>query len=164
MMAIAIAACGAGASAPARTLAPGASAQPTSAVASEPPAPTAAPATPAATPTPAAGASYEPGLTDEEWAAFAGPWNIQHTTADPPPPVTAAEAEAIVRERYAGDRPLVWSGLVAVGDGPRVGWMVVLGTAPGQACPLHAGLLERALEGGIVDAATGDIFFTMTCG
>jgi hypothetical protein len=29
---------------------------------------------------------------------------------------------------------------------------------------LHPGLLDRSLEGGIVDAVSGEIFFTMTCG
>ena len=116
-----------------------------------------------AAPTPSGAPSYQPGLTDEEWAPFATTWGIRHTTVDSPT-VSAARAEAIVRERYPGDRPLVWSGPVTYGDAPRVGWMVVLGIATGQACALHPGLLDRALEGGIVDAVTGEIFFTMTCG
>ena len=120
-------------------------------------------ATPKPAPTASGAPSYQPGLTDEEWASFATPWGIRHATMDPPP-VSAAMAEAIVRGRYAGNRPLVWSGLVTYGDTSRVGWMVVLGIATGQACALHPGLLDRALEGGIVDAATGEIFFTMTCG
>jgi hypothetical protein len=128
---------------------------------------TPAAASPSAPPSTGPGASavpsYQPGLTDEEWAAFATPWGIQHATADPPA-VTEAEAEAVVRASYPGDRPLVWSGLVTVGDGSQLGWMVVLGIVPGQVCAFHPGLLDRALEGGIVDAGTGDVFFTMTCG
>jgi hypothetical protein len=124
---------------------------------------TPAPATPSASPAPSAVPSYEPGLTEVEWATFATPWGIQHATADSPT-IDEATAEAAVRARYPGDRLLVWSGLVTVGDGSRLGWMVVLGIAPGQSCALHPGLLDRALEGGIVDAATGEIFFTMACG
>lgn len=139
---------------------PAPSSAPPAATASSTPSPSAPVATPVATT-----AAAEPGLADEEWAVIATPWAIERLpSADPPPAVDAAEAERIVREQYAGDRPLVWAGLVGYGSPPRVGWMVVLGTAPGQACNLHPGLLERALEGGIVDATTGELFFSMTCG
>jgi len=120
---------------------------------------TAAP--PSAGPT---GSPYGSGLTDEEFAGLTGAWGISRATVDPPPPVTLTEAERIVRARYPGDRSLVWSGLVSRGDPPRAGWMVVLGTAPGQRCDLHPGLLERAFEGGIVDAASGELDFIFVCG
>lgn len=128
------------------------------------PEPTVAPSAssaPSSTPAPASG----PGLTDEEWAAIATPWAIERLpAADPASAIDAAEAERVIREAYPGDRPAIWVGPVRYGSEGRVGWMVVLGTAPGQACNLHPGLLERALEGGIVDAATGELFFAMTCG
>jgi hypothetical protein len=176
-VALAVGACTAGGATPTWTFAPGSSAAsaatpvPTATVIPATPAPTSSPtpvaatsaAPPTATPTPSDAPSYQPGLTDEEWAPFATTWGIQHATVDSPL-VSAARAEEIVRERYPGNRPLVWSGPVTYGEGSRVGWMVVLGIAPGQACALHPGLLDRALEGGIVDAATGEIFFTMTCG
>lgn len=120
---------------------------------------TAAP--PSAGPT---GSPYGSGLTDEEFAGLTAAWGISRATVDPPPPVTLTEAERIVRARYPGDRLLVWSGLVSRGDPPRAGWMVVLGTAPGQRCDLHPGLLERAFEGGIVDAASGELDFIFVCG
>lgn len=147
------------------TVAPSASPlAPSSAVPTAPPStpspPAASPAR-SSTPAPAAG----PGLTDEEWAVIATPWAIERLPAsDPAPAIDPAAAERIVRDLYPGDRPLVWVGLVSYGGDARVGWMVVLGTAPGQACNIHPGLLERALEGGIVDAATGELFFAMTCG
>jgi hypothetical protein len=127
-------------------------------------APTTSPATPsppAPTPVPVVGS----GLTDEEWATVATPWGIERVPVpDPPPAIDAAGAERVVRAVYPGDRPLVWVGLVRSGSAARVGWMVVLGTATGQTCNLHPGLLERALEGGIVDATTGELFFSITCG
>jgi hypothetical protein len=126
-----------------------------------PSAPAATAAAPSGSPT---SSPSSVGLTDQEFAGLTTAWGISKATVDSPQSVSAVEAEQIVRERYPGDRPLVWSGLVAYGDAPRLGWMVVLGTAPGQACALHPGLLERAFEGRIVDAASGDIFFTMTCG
>jgi hypothetical protein len=169
-LAVALAGCAAGPTPPAwapATSEPSSAPSPSaSASPSAPPAATAStvPSTPAATPA-ATTAAYEPGLADGEWAVIATPWAIERlSSVDPPPAVDAAEAERIVRDQYAGDRPLVWAGLVGYGSPPRVGWMVVLGTAPGQACGVHPGLLERALEGGIVDAATGELFFTMTCG
>jgi hypothetical protein len=177
VVALAVGACTVGGATPTWTFAPGlptaSAAAPTltATVIPATPAPTsgatpvaATPAAPStAAPTPSDAPSYQPGLTDEEWAPFTTTWGIQHATVDSPP-VSAAKAEAIVRERYPGDRPLVWSGPVTYGDGSRVGWMVVLGIATDQACALHPGLLDRALEGGIVDAVTGEIFFTMTCG
>ena len=177
VVALAVGACTVGGPTPTWTFAPGSPAHSaatptlTATVIPATPAPTSGAtlvaATPAApptvAPTPSGAPSYPPGLTDDEWAAFATAWGIQHATVDPPP-VSAGRAEAIVRERYHGNRPLVWSGLVTYGDGSRVGWMMVLGITTGQACALHPGLLDRALEGGIVDAVTGEIFFTMTCG
>jgi hypothetical protein len=167
VLAVALAGCAAGptppAWAPATPETPG-SPSPSATASPSAPSSSSSPSAPAATPAPT-DTAYEPGLTDEEWAVIATPWAIERLpAADPPPAVDAAEAERVVRDQYAGDRPLVWAGLVGYGSPPRVGWMVVLGTAPGQACNLHPGLLERALEGGIVDAATGDLFFSMTCG
>ena len=69
-----------------------------------------------------------------------------------------------MRAQFPGDARLIWSGPVAFGDPAREGWMIVLGTAPGQPCALHAGLLDRALEGGIVDATAGDLEWTYRCG
>lgn len=169
---VAVAGCGAGPSGSARepatsepTAAPSASPlAPSSAVPTAPPStpsPPAASPAPTSTPAPVSG----PGLTDEEWATIATPWAIERLpAADPAPAIDAAEAERVVRDSYPGDRPVIWVGLVRYGGDARVGWMVVLGTAPGQACNLHPGLLERALEGGIVDATTGEPFFSMTCG
>lgn len=134
------------------------------------PAPTAPPSTPLAPAASLAPSSNPvsasgPGLTDEEWATIAVPWAIERLpAADPPPAIDAAEAERVVRDSYPGDRPVIWVGVVRHGSDARVGWMVVLGAALGQACNVHPGLLERALEGGIVDAATGELFFSMTCG
>jgi hypothetical protein len=128
------------------------------------PVPSTPPATAAASSAVPTGSPHGSGLTDEEFAGLTAAWGISPATVDPPPPVRLAEAERIVRARYPGDRPLVWSGLVARGDPSRVGWMVVLGTAPGQRCDLHPGLLERAFEGGIVDAASGELDFIFVCG
>lgn len=174
-IALSLAACSGGPVAPTQTSTPAATQpavaqSPSPARSSAPASPTVV-ATPAASmqppspaPTPAAAPSFAAGLYDEEWAAFTTSWGIDHASTDLPPTVSADTAETIMRERYPGDRPLVWSGLVDMRGDQRVGWMVVLGVAPGQACSLHPGLLERALEGGIVDAATGEIVFTMTCG
>ena len=79
--------------------------------------------------------------------------------------VTIDEAEAVVRRRYPGDRPLVWRGLVEfrVASGPRVGWMIVLGLTPGGECSFNPGFLNRPLEGGIVDPATAEISWIYGC-
>lgn len=130
------------------------------------PAWTAAPSSPPGpgTPTPLpTGAGYA-GVTDDEFAVLTQGTFARNVAVDPPPPVSVRDAERIVRERFPGDRPLVWAGLVASESSSLVGWMIVLGTAPGQPCDLHPGLLERAFEGGIVDGATGAIQYTFVCG
>ncbi len=125
-----------------------------------------APATPPAAtpPAPTPGPTLAAGITDAEFSTLTGGTGQRGLTFDPPPPVTREQAETLIREQFPGDRPLIWSSLVAFGDPEQHGWMVVLGTAPGQRCDLHAGLLERALEGGIVDATEGDLEWTYRCG
>lgn len=174
---VSAAACSGAPSAPTWTQAPPATAPSASPAESTTPSPEVLPTAeptpspePTATPEPTADVtpndSGEPsptGLTEEEFRTLTG-GNATLAPGDPPPAVDRARAEAIVRAAYPGDRPLVAVELVAIGDAPRLGWLVVLGTATGQSCALHPGLLERALEGAIVDAGTGDIFWTMTCG
>ena len=168
-----VAACAGNGAGPGWTAAPVASATPTAppaASASIAPPPARATAAPTATPEPASTSSPQAssqsaaGITDAEFSTLTGGTGRRGMTFDPPPPVTREQAENTVRAQFPGDRPLIWSGLVAYGDPGRPGWMIVLGTAPGQRCDLHAGLLDRGLEGGIVDATEGDVEWIYRCG
>ena len=103
-------------------------------------------------------------MTDEEFAVLTLGTFSRAGAVDPPPPVSVQDAERTVRERFPGDRPLVWAGLVSSEGSGNVGWMIVLGVAPGQPCDLHPGLLERAFEGGIVHVGTGQIDYVFVCG
>lgn len=115
-------------------------------------------------PSPQASSQVAAGITDAEFSTLTGGTGERGMSFDPPPGVSREQAEATVRAQFPGARPLIWSGLVAFGDPAQHGWMIVLGPAPGQPCDLHAGLLDRALEGGIVDATAGDLEWTYRCG
>jgi len=80
--------------------------------------------------------------------------------------ITAADAEATVRARYPGERTTIGVVRIAmeVGAGIHIGWFVALTPADGEACDLHAGLLPRAIEGGVVDDQSGDLFWIFGCG
>ena len=118
--------------------------------------------------TPGASASQAAGgpLTDVEIATL----TLGMLVAVPPtalgPKVDAAAAEAAVRAKYPGARTTIGIQRVAMQltAGLRVGWLVALTPAAGAPCNLHAGLLPRAIEGGIVDDQTGDVFWEFVCG
>jgi hypothetical protein len=161
-VAVLIAACSSGGGPPAWTAMPPPSVTPASGPTDAP-----VPSVPPATPTAAAVPTIDPpaleGITPDELLTLTGGTGSR-IDAGTPTPVTRTQAVDLVRARFPGDRPLIWDGLVTYGSDQHLGWMIVLGTAPGQRCPLHAGLLDRALEGGIVDATDGTIGWTYVCG
>jgi len=123
---------------------------------------------PSVAPSPSASASLGTGpLTDAEIATLTGGARVPIPAAAPAPAITAAAAEAIVRTRYTGQRTTIGVVRIAMNlpSGLRTGWFVALTPADGEACNLHAGLLPRAIEGGVVaDQGTGDYFWTFVCG
>jgi hypothetical protein len=105
-------------------------------------------------------------LTDEELAAITlGGW-VPIPADAPQPKVDAIAAEATVRATYSGSREMIEVRRIAIRlqDRAVTGWVVGLTPQAGVACDLHPGLLPRAIEGGIVDDQTGDMFWSMTCG
>jgi hypothetical protein len=126
--------------------------------------PSAAPAG-TATVVPAARSTPAP-LTDDELASItAGGW-VPIPADAPQPKVDAIAAEATVRATYGGSRETIGVRRVAIQLVNRiyVGWVVALTPQAGIPCNLHPGLRPRAIEGGIVDDQTGEMFWTMTCG
>jgi len=105
-------------------------------------------------------------LTDEEIRTLTGGSWIPIPADAPAPVITAAAAEAIVRAKYPGQRTTIGVVRISMGlpSGTRTGWMVALSPADGESCTSHAGLLPRALEGGVVDdQGGGDPFWIFTC-
>ena len=74
-------------------------------------------------------------------------------------------SRTIARRRYAAVHQTIEVRRIAIKlvNGVRVGWEVALTPEAGAPCTNHPGLLERAIEGGIVDDQTGDMFWTGTC-
>lgn len=113
---------------------------------------------------PASGA--EGPLSVVEIDTLTGGARVPIPDAAPAPTIDSGSAEATVRARYHGQRTTI--GVVriamALSAGIRTGWFVALTPADGEACNLHAGLLPRAIEGGVVDDQTGDVFWVFVCG
>ena len=105
-------------------------------------------------------------LTEAEIAGLTGGALVPITPDAPAPVADAAAAEATVRTRYPGQRTTIGVTRIAMklSAGIRTGWFVALTPAAGEPCGLHAGLLPRAIEGGVVDDQTGDIFWVFMCG
>lgn len=128
--------------------------------------PTVAPTTaPTAQPTPETPSDTSP-LTDAEIATLTGGRFVQIPIDAPSPKVDAAAAEATIRAVYTGERTTIEVRRIAmqVQDRVRTGWFVALTPMTGAPCTYHAGLLPRAIEGGIVDDQTGDQFYMFVCG
>lgn len=116
---------------------------------------------------PTAATAPSPGaLTDEEVAGLTGGGLVAVPVGAPAPRIDAAAAEATVRAAYPGTRTTLGVRRVALqlSGAIRVGWFVALTPAQGAPCTLHAGLLPRAIEGGIVDDQTGEMFWEFICG
>ena len=117
------------------------------------------------TPSPAPSAGDGP-LTGAETAGLTGGALVPLPPDAPGPVIDATAAEAIVRARYPGERATIGVERITMKlpAGVRTGWFVALTPADGEPCALHAGLLPRAIEGGIVDDQTSDLFWIFTCG
>jgi hypothetical protein len=123
------------------------------------------PSAPTETHGPAPSAAAGP-LTDAEIAALTGGAQVAIPPDAPAPVIDAAAAEAIARATYGGRRTTIGRVRVAMAlpAGLRTGWFVALAPADGESCALHAGLLARAIEGGVVDDQTADMFWVFACG
>lgn len=110
--------------------------------------------------------SREAPLTDHEIDSITSGGLVAIPKDAPSAKVDAAAAEAIVRTTYMGNRVTIEVRRIAIQlpNRIRVGWLVALSPMTGAPCTNHAGLLPRAIEGGIVDDQTGDMFWIMTCG
>ena len=147
------------------TLGPTAAPTATSAAPQTPtPAPTQSPAPTAAATTAPTADDLGP-LTTTEISGLTLNSAVPVPDGAPEPAVGADEAEATVRGEFPGTRVTIGVqrvGLSLHGE-VRVGWMVALTPAEEQECSFHAGLLPRALEGGIVDDQTGERFWIFGC-
>lgn len=105
-------------------------------------------------------------LTEEELASITLGGLVPIPADAPQPKVDAIAAETIVRATYHSTRETIEVRRIAMRIHLRVvtGWVVALTPQVGVACALHPGLLPRAIEGGIVDDQTGEMFWSMTCG
>ena len=105
-------------------------------------------------------------LTEAEIAGLTGGALVPIPPDASAPMLDAAAAEATVRATYPGQRATI--GVIRIAmklpAGFRTGWFVAVTPADGASCALHAGLLPRAIEGGVVDDKTGSMFWVFVCG
>ncbi len=107
-------------------------------------------------------------VTEAEIDGLTGGVRVPIPAAAPSPMTTAVAAEAIVRVTYTGRRTTLGVIRVAMdmpnGAGLVTGWFVALTPAEDETCDFHAGLLPRAIEGGVVNDQDGDLFWIFVCG
>lgn len=124
----------------------------------------ASPGTPSAEPTLETPSATGP-LTDVEITTLTGGGLVPIPVDAPSPKVDAASAEATIRAAYPGARTTIEVRRIAIKiqDRVRTGWFVALTPKTGAPCDVHAGLLPRAIEGGIVDDQAGNQFWEFSC-
>jgi hypothetical protein len=104
-------------------------------------------------------------LTVDELNSITAGGRVEIPAGAPEPNVDARTAEATVRATYRGTRETIDIRRIAIRLASRVltGWVVGLTPEAGVPCVNHPGLQPRAVEGGIVNDQTGEMFWTMTC-